>query len=304
MFSYPIAQDTSRGPGDARPTAQQIIQDQGLEHNLIDKTILITGCSSGLGVETARALASTGATLYLTVRHEAIEKAKAALSDILELSRVHLLTLDLFSLESVRNCAADFLSKSTPLNILIENAGVMATPEGPSSTPEFNSRVVILSSSNHGASEVNFENINLDGEYEPWKAYGQSKTANIWTANQIEHKYGTRGLHAFSLHPGIIMTELSRHVTSEQMSSWSKDKTILKLMKSAEQGAATTVWAAVTKELEGMGGKYLEECQIAKPYDVSSGQWGTGYAPWVYDRQKEARLWTVSLSLLGMAKDS
>ncbi|ATZ47691.1 hypothetical protein BCIN_03g00030 [Botrytis cinerea B05.10] len=203
MSSYALSHEHPSGPGDARPTAQQIIQDEGIEGQWANKTILITGCSSGLGVETARALAATGATLYLTVRD--VAKTKAILGDLLQLDRIHLLTLDLNSLASVRSCASEFLSRSESLNILIENAGVMTTPEGrtmdgfetqigtnhlghfllfqllkpvllASATPEFNSRVIILSSVGHRISDVHFENLNLEGEYEPWKAYGQSKT--------------------------------------------------------------------------------------------------------------------------------
>lgn len=330
MSLYAAVHENPQGPGDARPTAQQIIQDEGLEGKWADKTILITGCSSGLGVETARALATTGATLYLTVRD--VPKAKAALGDLLQLDSVHLLTLDLNSLKSVRACAADFLSKSKTLNILIENAGVMATPEGrsedgfetqfatnhlghlllllllkptllASATPEFNSRVVILASAAHRLSDVHFDNLNLDGEYESWKSYGQSKTANVWTANYVERKYGPKGLHAFSLHPGGINTDLSRHMPPEVLEQVLSDPSSSKLMKNAEQGSATTVWAAVAKALEGTGGKYLEDCGISEPYAPSAAQWGPGHAAWAYDSEKEAKLWTVSLDLLGEKDD-
>ncbi|PVH72920.1 short-chain dehydrogenase/reductase-like protein [Cadophora sp. DSE1049] len=331
MPSYSAVHESPRGPGDARPTADQIVQNEAIEGEWADKIILITGCSSGLGVETARTLHKTGATLYLTIRD--VAKAKATLGSLLESDRVHLLTLDLNSLESVRACASDFLSKSKTLNILIENAGVMTTPEGrtkdgfetqfgtnhlahfllflllkptllASSTPKFASRVVILSSVGHRISEVHFDNINLDGEYEPWKAYGQSKTASLWTANQIERKYGSRGLHAFSLHPGSIATELSRHMTADDLAGAAADQTFANMMKSAQQGAATTVWAAAAKELEGTGGRYLENCQVSKPYQPSAGQWGPGHAPWAYDSEKEAKMWSLSLKLLGMADDA
>ncbi|OBT48198.1 hypothetical protein VE00_01088 [Pseudogymnoascus sp. WSF 3629] len=330
MPSYDAVHEHPRGPGDARPAAKQIIQNEGIEGKWTEKTILITGCSSGLGVETARALAATDATLYLTIRDEL--KAKAALGDLLQLDRVHLLTLDLSSVKSVQACAAEFLSKSKSLNILIENAGVMTTPEGrtmdgfetqfgtshlghfllflllkpvllASSTPKSNSRVIILSSVGHRISDVHFENLSLDGEYEPWKAYGQGKTASLWAANHLERKYGSRGLHAFSLHPGSINTDLSRHMSPDDLKQVAEDKTFANMMKSVEQGAATTVWAAVAKELEGSGGKYLEDCQISKPYEPSAGQWGPGYASWAYDSEKEAKLWAMSLELLGMEDD-
>lgn len=317
------------GPGDARPTALQIVKDQNLGGQLSDKVILITGCSSGLGVETARALYQTGATLYLTARDT--DKVKTALSDIVGSTRVHLLHLDLGSLASVRTCAEEFKSKSSTLNILVENAGVMACPEGrtvdgfetqfgtnhlahfllfhllrptllASSTPEFNSRVVIVASSAHYITDVHFDNINLDNEYEPWKAYGQSKTANIWTANEIERRFGSKDLHAFSLHPGAIATNLARHVSDEQKAKWGEDEYVKRYLKSPEQGAATTVWGAVAKELEGKGGLFLDDCQIAGPHDAQkSGSQGPGYAPWAYNPQGEARLWSDSLKLLKLS---
>jgi NAD(P)-dependent dehydrogenase (short-subunit alcohol dehydrogenase family) len=324
---YAAAHESPNGPGDARPTALQIIKDEQLEGGLAGKVILITGCSSGIGIETARALWHTGATLYLTARD--LKKAKTALGDLVEQPRVHLLQLDLNSLASVRACAAEFQSKSKTLNILIANAGVMACPEGrtadgfetqfgtnhlahfllfsllkpvllASSTPEFNSRVIIVSSSAHRYTKVHFDNINLDGEYEPWTAYGQSKIANLWTANEIDRRYGSQCLHAYSLHPGGIATGLMQHVSGDELAQWAKNEVLAKYWKSPEQGAATTVWAAVAKELEGKGGKFLDDCQVAKPHDPKSGQFGPGYADWAYDPENEAKLWAKSLELLGL----
>lgn len=321
---YAKLHQSPKGPGDARPTALQIVKDAAREDNLAGKTILITGCSSGLGIETARALFHTGAALYLTARD--LEKAKSALGDIVGSPRVHLLHLDLNSLESVRACAEEFLSKSNTLNILVANAGVMACPEGrtadgfetqfgtnhlahfllfyllksrllSSSTQNLNSRVVIVASSAHRISSVHFDNLSLEGEYEPWKAYGQSKTAKIWTANEIERQYGAQGLHAFSLHPGAIATELLRHVSDEQKADWEKNEFLTNYWKSPEQGAATSVWGAVARELEGIGGKYLDDCQIAAPADPPKRH-GSGYAAWAYSPEMEAKLWAKTLSLL------
>ncbi|PYH82662.1 NAD(P)-binding protein [Aspergillus uvarum CBS 121591] len=323
--TYAAVHQSTKGAGDARPTALQIIQDQKLENQLSDKVILITGCSSGLGVETARALFATGATLFLTVRD--VEKARSTLGDIAHSPRVHFLHLELNSLDSVRACARDFKSKSKALNILIENAGVMACPESrtvdgfetqfgcnhlahfllfyllkpvllASSAPGFNSRVVIVSSAAHRYASVNFDNISLKGEYEPWKAYGQSKTASVWTANEIERRYSSQGLHAFSLHPGGIKTDLQRHVSDEQKAAWDEDKELANYWKSTEQGAATTVWGAVAKELEGQGGKYLDNCQIAGLYDPSTGSRGPGHAPWAFDVEGQKKLWTETLNML------
>ena len=128
MERYAAVHKNIKGPGDARPTALQIIHDENLEGKLTGHVALITGCSSGIGIETARALYATGVTLYLTARD--LAKAKSTLPDIIASDRVHLLKLDLMSLDSVRACATEFLSKSQTLNIFIANAGVMACPEG------------------------------------------------------------------------------------------------------------------------------------------------------------------------------
>jgi NAD(P)-dependent dehydrogenase (short-subunit alcohol dehydrogenase family) len=307
------------GPGDSRPTALQIIKDNDLEGKLSDKVILITGCSSGIGIETARALCATGATLYLTVRD--LEKGKTACADILEPGRVELLHMDLNSLQSVRTAAAEFLSKSKKLNILINNAGIMMPPEGKtadgfetqfgtkhlahfalflglkdtllaSSTPAFYSRVINVSSVGHRSSAINFGNLMFSNAYEPHGAYGQSKTANIQMANQIERLYGRRGLHGLSLHPGTIKTGLQK--TIDMTGILAAYRWIQKTMKDGPQGAATTVWAAVSPVWEGRGGKYLEDCQVAKP---ARGPYGpdheggySGYAPHAFDPESEVKL--------------
>ncbi|KAL4996644.1 dehydrogenase with different specificitie [Aspergillus recurvatus] len=320
---YNAVHENLQGPGDARPTAMQIVKDYEVEGRLSGKVVLITGCSSGIGVETARALYHTGATIYVTTRN--IDKAKAALSNLDDLSRVHFLELDLSRLDSVRACAEQFKSKSSQLDILIENAGVMACPEARtadgfelqfgtnhlghfllfyllkdvlihSSTPVFNSRVIVLSSCAHQIGSVHFDNLTLDGEYEPWKAYGQSKTANLWTAREIERRFGSQGLHSWAVHPGSIATELQRHVSSEVKQAWVDNKELARVWKDVEQGAATTVLAAISPELEGKGGLYLEDTQIAKP-----GAKGlTGYADWAYEEEGPRRLWETSLELLSL----
>jgi len=327
---YEKVHEAPNGPSDARPTALEIIKDENLEGQLVDKVILITGCSSGIGIETAHALATTGATLFLTARD--IGKAKKALADLVTSPRVHLLELDLSSLASVRACASNFLSTSQKLNIFIANAGVMSCPEGrtedgfetqfgtnhlahfllfqllkpallASSTAEFNSRVVILSSLVHHWGKINFDNLNLDGAYDPVVAYSQSKLANLWTSNEIDRRYGTKGLHAWSVHPGGIWTGLWQHTSDEDTNTLLNDAMLSRLFKSPQQGAATTVWAAVAQALEGWGGKYLENCQVSKPFKSTDGPWGPGYGTWAYDAGEEARLWKKSLELVGLEDD-
>ena len=327
---YAEAHKSPQGPGDARPTALDIVKDEGIVGKLAEKVFLITGCSSGIGIETARALSATGAKLFLGVRD--IAKGVSALADILEPGRVELLKIDLNSLESVREGARTFLQKSKSLNVLINNAGVMATPKGKtadgfetqfgtnhlahfllfqllkstllaSSTPNFNSRVVTVSSSGHRVSGILTEDYNFEHtEYNPWVAYGQSKTANIYVANEIERRYGYQGLHALSLNPGGIWTELYVHVSAVEQESWSEDEAIRQFMKSSAQGAATTVYAAISKDWEGKGGRYLENCADTSPI-LEPGPISPGYAPHAYDEEKEKKLWLDSLKLVGLEVD-
>ncbi|TVY68501.1 Short-chain dehydrogenase TIC 32 [Fusarium oxysporum f. sp. cubense] len=324
---YVTIHGSPNGPGDSRPTAIQIIKDEGLEGKLSDQTVFITGCSAGIGIETAKALHLTGATLYLTARD--LEKAKSALGDLAEDERVHLLELDLESLESVRSCAAKFLSESPKLNILICNAGVMCTPEGRTkegfetqfgtnhlahfllfqllqpalakgATSDRASRVIMLSSLAHRFGEVDFDNVNMAGCYDPNKAYSQSKTANLWTANEIERRYASKGIHAWSVQPGGVLTDLGRHLSEEQKSGLAVDPYLKTIWKLPDQGAATSVWAAVAQALEGQGGKYLEDCQIVGKWDPSTPLYARGYGEHAYDTEKAARLWDKSLEWVGL----
>lgn len=327
---YAEAHVSPQGAGDARPTALDIVTDETLEGKLSDKVVLITGCSSGLGVETARAMSATGAKVYCTARDAA--KGQKALEGVLEPGRVELLLLDLNSLESVRACAKDFLSKSDKLNIVINNAGIMATPtnvktadgfEGQfgtnhlahfllfqllkptllaSSTPEMNSRVVCVSSMGHRASPPNFGDYNYDTtEYGAWKAYGQSKTSNIYMANEIDRRYGSRGLHGFSLHPGGIATGLQIHMSKEQTAAFSADEKTRQYMKSIPQGAATSVYAAVSREWEGKGGRYLEDCGDGVPNQPGHME---GYAAHAYNEEGGRKLWADSCKMVGVEDDA
>lgn len=254
--------------------------------------------------------------LYLAARN--LEKAKQALGDLAQSPQVHLLKLDLSSFGSVCACAAKPMLLTKTLDIFIANAGVVATPSGrtqdefetqfgtnhlghfllfnlvrpallAAATSQVNSRAVLLSSTAHRYSEVSSDNYNLEGEYNPWGAYGQSKTANLWTANEVGRRYSSQGLRAFSVHPGGIQTGLLQHL-SEEKNALSGDPVLVVRFKSPEQGAATSIWGAISKSLEGIGGKYLEDIQIAKTHDASAGQWAPGYLPYGYSPEKETRL--------------
>lgn len=314
------------GPGDARPTAQQIIKDNNLEGALGDKVVLITGTSSGIGIETVRALKTTGAKIYAAARN--LDKARTALAEILEPGKVELLEIDTADFASVHRGAEAFLTKEKKLNLLINNAGIMAVPDRQltkdgnesqfqtnhlghfllfqllkptllaSSTASFNSRVVNVSSIGHRQAPVNFDDLTLK-DYSPWAGYGQSKTANVYMANEIERRYGSAGLHAWSLHPGGIDTGLQVHV---DLSALTARDDIRRGMKSVEQGAATSVLAAVDKELEGKGGKYLDDCAVSPV--VKEGQdmvlEAPGTASWCYDVDAAKKLWDVSCEIVGV----
>ncbi|KAF4950781.1 hypothetical protein FGADI_7977 [Fusarium gaditjirri] len=331
MSRYTTVHTNTKGPGDARPTALQIIKDEGLEEKRQGQVFVITGTSSGLGIETVRAIAATGATLYLTARD--LNKAKAALDGIFDPSRMELFQMDQESLASVRAAAAAILSKTSKIHCLINNAGIMGIPDLrftadghelqfgtnhlshflffqllkpallAAASPELPSRVVVLSSSSHNIHGINdSDNYAFEhGDYEAFVAYGQSKTANIYMANEIERRYGAKNLHANSIHPGVISTGLARHMPPDAFKGMEH---IYPMMKSVEQGAATTVWAAVGEAWKHDGGKYLVDCDVAKPSVGGEDKMITPtYAPHAYDVEKATRLWKDSLKLVGLEDD-
>ena len=337
MSRYAAAHAEPQGPGDARPTALQIVKDEGMVGNLKVKTIVISGTSSGIGIETVRALAATGATLYLTARD--IAKAKTVLAGILDPDRMELVEMDQGSLESVRTAAGTILEKTNRVNILINNAGIMAVPnlqltrDGhelqfgtnhlshflffqllkpallAAATAEFQSRVVIVASSAHRASGINASD-NYDfqkGGYNPWVAYAQSKTANVYMANEIERRYGSARIHSTSLHPGSINTDLKKYIPLAQLEAAFADPVTAKLMKSPEQGAATTIWAAIGKEWEGKegkGGMYLSDCTTAQRGADDGNISSSSYVGHTYDAKSEKKLWDDSMNLVGFLENA
>ncbi|GAQ02856.1 retinol dehydrogenase 12 [Aspergillus lentulus] len=329
------------------PTALSVIESENLTHALPDKVILITGCSSGLGAATARALSKTNATLFLAVRD--IPKARHVLADLLapasdstpasvkdskpsSQGEIRLLHMDLASLSSIRQAVTSFLSQSDKLNILINNGGVMATPEGRtengfetqfgtnhlghfllfellkpillrSATPQFHSRVVGVTSSAHRKSGVRFGDLQFEIEkYDGALAYAQSKTANIYMMNEIERRFAGRGLHGLSVHPGLIFTGLQKFVDDGVMEEWRKPG-MRPYLKTEEQGAATVVVAAVGREWEGKGGKYLEDCRESGPARPGFRTIDPGYAMHIWDQESAERLWEESRRLVGLRED-
>ena len=334
MGPYTAAHVNPQGAGDARPTALQIIRDEGVEGKYGGKVIVITGASSGIGLETARALSVTGATLFLTVRN--VNMAERALEGILEAGRVSLVEMDNNSFASIRTAAENILKKSSnKVNILINNAGVMGvqglklTEDGQevhfatnylsefllfqllkpallaSANRDFHSRVVNVSSSAHRAGHLpESDNYNFEkGGYNHEVAYENSKVACIYLANEIDRRYSSEGLHATSVQPGAINTNISRHLSPELVQYIISNEAIVKILKSVEQGAATTVVAAVGKEWEDKGGKYLEDCEEAKRGKDDHDRFGVGYVSHTYDQKKEERLWKDSFKMVGISAD-
>ena len=284
--------------------------------DLTGRTALVTGASAGLGVETVRALASVGAHVLMAVRDE--EKGATAASGIRSAvpgASLELVVLDLADLHSVRACAASVLERHDVLHLLVNNAGVMAPPLG-RTTQDFElqlgtnhlghflltslltpallagapARVVNVSSRGHLRSGIDWSDPHYRTRpYDKWQAYGQSKTANILFTVELERRLGSQGVHAYSLHPGVIRTELSRHLTEEDMTAMASRLPAGALtLKDVAAGAATTVWAATSPDLEGQGGSYLEDCAIAAE---TPGDGSGGYAPYAVDPDEARRLW-------------
>ena len=310
-------------PFNARTTALEVVQG----HDLSAKVALVTGASSGIGVETARALARAGAETILAVRD--VEKVEAVAQALIEATgnhRIYVLPLDLASFTSIEDMAGAFAERWTRLDILVNNAGVMASPfsrtaEGfelqfgtnhvghfllttlllPALLAARNARVVSVSSLGHRRSDIVWDDINFERRaYDPWLAYGQSKTANILFAVGLTARYAARGVTANALHPGGIYTNLQRHIPREQWQAlgWvDAEGNRNPGFKTVEQGAATSVWAAVAPELEGVGGLYLQDCQEAVEIDPTQPQLG-GYMPYARSPESAERLWSVTEQMI------
>jgi NAD(P)-dependent dehydrogenase (short-subunit alcohol dehydrogenase family) len=306
---------------DKNSTASEVVA--GID--LSGKHALVTGASGGLGAETARALAERGAGVTLGARD--LAKAGQVASEIRKSTgndRIDVLPLSLDAPRSVRDFARQFMAAHDAVHIVVNNAGVMACPlarnaQGyemqfatnhlghfllvcllaPALRRGAPARVVSVSSRGHRFSPVVFEDIHYERRaYDKWSAYGQSKTANILFAVELDRRLKDQGVRANALHPGAIVTELGRHLQQADIQELQSRAPRGKMeWKSVPAGAATSVWAATAPELEGQGGLYLEDCQIAK-LRTSADDEG-GYEAWAVDADAAKKLWDVSEQMLG-----
>ncbi|WSQ07307.1 SDR family NAD(P)-dependent oxidoreductase [Streptomyces sp. NBC_01231] len=290
--------------------------------DLTGKLALVTGGYSGLGLETTRALHAAGARVVVPARRPAAAREALAGVDGVEVDE-----LDLGDLDSVRAFAERFLASGRTLDLVIDNAGIMACPEtrvGPGWEAQFatnhlghfalvnrlwpaiepgGARVVSVSSRGHHFSGIRWDDVDWQDGYDKWQAYGQAKTANVLFAVHLDRLARDRGVQAFALHPGGILTPLQRHLPREEMvaNGWiDEDGTPIPQegMKTPEQGAATQVWAATSPRLAGLGGVYLEDCDIADPAPADGER--TGVKDYAIDPEQAARLWDLSADRTGV----
>ncbi|ADV67605.1 oxidoreductase [Deinococcus maricopensis] len=308
---------------DPRATALDVIAGQDLS----GRVALVTGATSGLGVETARALLSAGARVYLAVRDPERGEATAdALRSATGNADARVLPLDLTSLASVRAAAQTFRTHEDRLHVLINNAGVMATPPSrtqdgfelqfgtnhlghhalftgllPALRAAAPARVVALSSLAHRMSDVDLTDPNFERQpYDKWIAYARSKTANALFAVGVTARHAHDGVTANAVHPGGILTGLQKFIPEEEQRAmgWMDDEGRSNpRFKTPEQGAATSIWAAVGPELDGVGGLYLEDIHEARPFDPAQPY--EGVQPYALDAARAAELWALSERLLG-----
>jgi NAD(P)-dependent dehydrogenase (short-subunit alcohol dehydrogenase family) len=309
-------------------TAEEVLAGRDLR----GKVAIVTGGHAGLGLETTRVLSNAGATVVIGARDP--KKAQMAVA---KMKNAEVAQLDLASPSSVDRFANEFLSSNRALDLLINNAGVMATPlmrderghELQFATNHLghfqltarlwealkksrNARVVALSSVGHMWGGVDFSDPNFDKRpYDKWAAYAQSKSANALFALELDKRGQEHGLRAFAVHPGGILTDLSRHMTDEDLRSYGVSRVngvitipdVTKLperFKTVEQGAATTIWAAVSPQLNGKGGVYCEDCDIATMVPADSKLY-SGVRPWAVDNAAAEALWILSEKLTSVS---
>ena len=298
--------------------------------DLSGKRILVTGVSAGLGVETARALATHGAQVVGAARD--LKKAEAATADVRAQATngggLELVELDLANLASVRACADRLMSDGRQIDVIIANAGVMATPFGKTadgfetqfgtnhlghfvlinriaSLIKSGGRLVNLSSAGHRFSDVDLEDPNFDHTaYAEFVAYGRSKTANILFDVEFDRRHKDAGIRATAVHPGGIQTELGRHMTPETIQQMVTSITSAQpadgpafSWKTIPHGAATSVWAAVVAPAEEIGGLYCEDCHVAELQEEEGVRGGV--RAYALDADRAKALWAKSEAMVG-----
>jgi NAD(P)-dependent dehydrogenase (short-subunit alcohol dehydrogenase family) len=300
-------------------TASEVLE--GID--LTGKLAIVTGGYSGIGREAVRAFVGAGAQVIVPAR-----RPEAARKELAGIDGVEVDELDLADLASVEAFAERFLATGRSIDLVITNAGVMAAPEtrvGPGWELQFatnhlghfalvnrlwpaigkngSSRVVALSSSGHKRSGIRWDDVQFEHGYDKWEAYGQAKTANALFALQLDALGAGEGVRAFSVHPGGILTPLQRHLPREEMMAlgWvdADGNLLVSGFKSPEQGAATEVWAATSPALDGLGGVFCEDCDIAGPAETAVSP-ASGVADHATDPEEAARLWALSAELTGV----
>ncbi len=312
--------------------------------DLTGRRVVITGAATGLGRESARALAAHGASVTVLARSD--ERAAGAAAEVRALVPEALVdhgVVDLADLATVRAFADSYLESHDAVDILINNAGVMACPFGRTADGfemQFGTnhlghflltsvlapallrgdapRVVTLSSAGHSRSDVDLVDPNFETtEYSPWVAYGRAKTANALFARELARRGGPHGLLSFSVHPGVIVTDLGRHLTDELMNDMAETARQRAAdfadpdagpaaagagleFKSIEAGAATQVWAATASELADHNGAYLADCGLGV---LGANPGVNGFMPYLLDDEHAAALWELSETLVGAPFD-
>lgn len=294
--------------------------------DLTGKRALVTGVSAGLGVETARTLAAHGAAVIGAARD--LDKAREATRAIREAygEQLELIGLDLASLARVRAAADALLADGRPLDLVITNAGVMATPFGRTvdgfetqlgtnhlghfvlvnriaSLMPAGGRLVVLSSIGHQFGDIDLEDPNFERKpYDSFAAYGAAKTANALFAVEFDRRHKARGVRATAVHPGGIITELARHMTEQSIQRMmaltrpqAGETPAGRGFKTVPQGAATTVWAA-TAPADLVGGRYCEDCRVAELAETATT---SGVRSYALDPERAKAAWAVSEALVG-----